>query len=379
MKAIVVGAGAWGLPAAAQLARRGHEVTLVDRYGPANALSSSPGPTRVWRYADPDPLLVRLGRRSRGAMDRLAAESGVETYRRVGLLWRDPEAVPALAAVLVEEGVDHELVLPTAVSERIPGLVPDERPAVWTPDAGCVLAAASLAAQLSLFRQAGGRQVMGRSVVELDPRDARVGLDDGSELSADVVVLAPGPGAVELLPLLGIDLELRPYAEQVVHFGDPERPAAYDDVPCLFDGPTDGQPGFYSMPTPGLGYKIGLNEHLRSVGPDDLDRTPDPDRTEQTRRRASGLGFLETRVLDAQVCVWTESPDHRFVVDRIDSVVLACGDSGAGFKFSALMGELLADLAEEATLPSDLAADVAALGLARDGLRASRPPRASGC
>ncbi|MFN7151113.1 MAG: FAD-dependent oxidoreductase, partial [Microthrixaceae bacterium] len=41
---VVVGAGAWGLPAAAELAGRGHRVTLVDRFGPANVWASSPGP-----------------------------------------------------------------------------------------------------------------------------------------------------------------------------------------------------------------------------------------------------------------------------------------------------------------------------------------------
>jgi nucleoside-diphosphate-sugar epimerase len=32
MRSIVIGAGAWGLPTAAELASRGHEVRLVDRY-----------------------------------------------------------------------------------------------------------------------------------------------------------------------------------------------------------------------------------------------------------------------------------------------------------------------------------------------------------
>jgi sarcosine oxidase len=47
VRCIVVGAGAWGLPAAAELAGRGHDVVLLDRHGIANPLSSSPGPTRL--------------------------------------------------------------------------------------------------------------------------------------------------------------------------------------------------------------------------------------------------------------------------------------------------------------------------------------------
>ena len=71
MRCVVVGAGAWGLPAATELARRGHAVTLVDRYGVGNLLSSSSGPTRLWRLTHPDAVRVRLAQRSVEAMDRL--------------------------------------------------------------------------------------------------------------------------------------------------------------------------------------------------------------------------------------------------------------------------------------------------------------------
>jgi glycine/D-amino acid oxidase-like deaminating enzyme len=369
--AIVVGAGAWGLPTAAQLALRGHEVTLIDRYGVANTLSSSPGPTRVWRHADTTPVLCRLGLRSVGAMDRLAARSKVEVYRRVGVLWRDHDP-SRLLMTLREEGVEHVEVEAADVGRWLPGLVPDERPAVWTPVGGCVLAAASMAAQARLFVDAGGR-LLQDEVVGLDAASGSLDLRTAGRMSADVVVVAPGPGAVMLLPMLGVSVPLWPRLEQVVHFGAVDAPHRYDDVPCLFEGEYDGGPSFYSMPTPGRGYKIGLDEQVRAWTPDDLDRTPSEERTQATALTAARLGFITDPVLDAQMCSWTDSPDGLFVVDRVDRFVLACGDSGAGFKFSALMGEVLADLAEGA----DPDADVACLGLARfDGPTA--PTRRSG-
>ncbi|WP_131816321.1 FAD-dependent oxidoreductase, partial [Mycolicibacterium porcinum] len=76
MTCAVIGAGAWGLPAAAELARRGHRVTLIDRYGPLNGLSSSAGSTRLWRLADPDPMRVRTAQRGVDAMRRLAERAG---------------------------------------------------------------------------------------------------------------------------------------------------------------------------------------------------------------------------------------------------------------------------------------------------------------
>lgn len=377
MRAVVVGAGAWGLPAAANLALRGHDVVLVDRYGPGNAYSSSSGPTRAWRVADLDPLLIRLGKRSVGAMDRLAARADTQVYRRVGLLWRDPAAAARLHPVLAGEAVAHYDVPAGSVGDYLPGLLPDGRDAVWLPDAGYVLAAESLAAQRRLLESHGGRIVIG-SVVSADIGDesAEVVLADGARLVGDVVILAPGPGARTLLRALGIDLELRTYTEQVVMFdGGSGRPD--DGLPCLFDGalPSDGTPAtasFYAMPTPGVGYKIGLDVTLREVEPGDLDRSPDAVRTDHTRRRAARLGFLAPRaglprVVQEQVCTWTASPDGLFVVDRRGPLVLACGDSGKGFKYSALMGEVLADLAEGA-VPDD---DVAALSLARFAATAS--------
>lgn len=370
--AIVVGAGAWGLPAAAQLALRGHEVTLVDRYGVANPLSSSPGPTRVWRHADTKPVLCRLGLRSVGAMDRLAERAGHEVYRQVGVLWRDHDP-SRLLATLRAEGVEHVEVEPPDVGRWLPHLRPDERPAVWTPLGGCVLAAASMAAQEQVFRAAGGRVVLDE-VADVDAARGTVDLREGGRIAAHVVVVAPGPGAVALLPMLGVDLPLAPRLEQVVHFGSADAPHRYDDVPCLFEGEYAASPGFYSMPTPGRGYKIGLDDPIRDWTPADLDRTPSAERTDATATEAARLGFITDPVLDAQVCSWTDSPDGLFVVDRIDRVVLACGDSGAGFKFSALMGEILADLAEGRD-PDD---DVASLGLGRFVGPVSPPTRSGG-
>jgi glycine/D-amino acid oxidase-like deaminating enzyme len=66
-------------------------------------------------------------------------------------------------------------------------------------------------------------------------------------------------------------------------------------------------------------------------------------------------------VLDAQVCTWTDSPDGRFVLDTLPGgIVVACGDSGEGFKFSALMGIVLADLAEGVRPDPDVASFSAA-------------------
>lgn len=366
MRCVVVGAGAWGLPAAAELAGRGHTVTLLDRHGVGNVLSSSPGPTRLWRLTHPDAVRVRLARRSIEAWERLEARSGRTVHLRRGLLWRDDESLPDVVAALRSEGVEHTEVAAADVARFFPGLRPDGRDAVWQQSAGPLLAAESLRAHAALFQAADGTTVIGAQVAGVETRadSVRVSCGDGSSYDADVVVLAPGPGAGPLLAGLGVDLPLRPQLEQVVHFGDPADRGAGDELPCLYDGPRADEPGVYTMATPGVGYKIGLDSPLRYLVPGDDDRTPDAALVARTTERVRrDLTAVHPYALDAQVCCWTVSPDGRFVIDTLagSRVVVACGDSGEGFKFSAVMGVILADLAEGAA-PD---ADVATFGLAR--------------
>ncbi|TQR83714.1 FAD-dependent oxidoreductase [Mycobacterium hodleri] len=380
MKCIVVGAGAWGLPAAAEMARRGHDVTLVDRHGPFNALSSSVGPTRLWRLADPNPARVRLARRGLEAMRRLADRANTEVFLTRGLVWRDDVSVPALLETLAAQDVQHIEVTAEDVGRFFPGLRPDGRDAVWQPAAGVVLAETSLRAQLLLLQKRGGATLFGHDVVDVDARTpgVRISFSDGRFIDADVAVLAPGPGAATLLSRVGVHVDLHPYLEQVVHFGDAADPHSSDALPGLFDGPTDRRPGVYGMPTPGRGYKIGLDTPLRDYQRSDEDRVPDPARTRAIRDFVcEGLASVPSTVVDEQVCVWTDSPDGSFVVDRLpEGVVFACGDSGEGFKYSALMGEVLADLAE-GDAPDD---DVAALSLERfaGGVPVRRGPHVMG-
>jgi sarcosine oxidase len=380
VKCVVIGAGAWGLPCAAELVRRGHAVTLIDRHGVLNPLSSSLGPTRLWRLADPDPARVRLAVRGVEAMQRLAARAGDSVFLTRGLLWRDDESMSAVLSTLSAMGIAHTTVEATDVGRFMPGLRADGRDAVWQPMAGVVLAEASLRLQLRMFESGSGSMIVRRNVVAVDRarNGVRVTFDDDDAVDADVTVIAAGPGATRLLATLGVEVGLHPYLEQVVHFGDPAHRGATDDFPCLFDGPSDERPGIYAMPSPGIGYKVGLDTPLRDYQDSDADRTPDPIRTAAIRDRVGNdIASVMPTVLDAQVCSWTDSPDGAFIIDRLDGgIVIACGDSGEGFKFSALMGEVLADLAEN----NNPDTDVAALSLARfaEGVPERSGPHALG-
>jgi sarcosine oxidase len=54
------------------------------------------------------------------------------------------------------------------------------------------------------------------------------------------------------------------------------------------------------------------------------------------------------RLVRAEVCLWTNTPDHHFVLGEHPwhrQVIVAAGCCGAAFKFVPVIGEIVADLA----------------------------------
>lgn len=351
-RAIVVGGGAWGLPAALRLQDCGWQVTVLERFETGGPLASSGGSSRLWRLADTQVWRARAMLGTLGAMERLSERLGELVFRRTGLLWRDDLSLPAVAEALDSIGQRYERVEPDQVGERFAGLRPDGRPALHVEQAGIVFADRLLSGVLRAFIEAGGDYRPQTRVARVDPGAGagRVTLEDGEVLESEQVLVSAGPGTAELLPGLGLSLPLTPYIEQVVYLGDPSLTPPAPDLCGLVDCPIGDEPGIYAMPNGDAGYKVGLDQPLRRLADgilgDDLDRAEVPDRTEAIRARiARDLTAVSPQVLATQVCTWTDSGDGDFIIGRLyDTVVLACGDSGEGFKYAAFMGEYLADL-----------------------------------
>jgi glycine/D-amino acid oxidase-like deaminating enzyme len=106
------------------------------------------------------------------------------------------------------------------------------------------------------------------------------------------------------------------------------------------------------------------------VDPLDVDRgLRDPDRAPvEAFLRRYVPGVAPDGCLRHAVCLYTMSPDEHFVVDRHPEhpqVSFAAGLSGHGFKFTSVLGEVLADLA----LDGRTALPIGFLACARPGLR----------
>jgi sarcosine oxidase len=334
-----------GLPTARALAQAGHEVTVLDRYGVGNRWSSSSGATRIWRYVDHDPDLVRLAFEMDAAWDHLEAQAGRPLREHQGVVARGLLADAARAAMVAVGGVRYEEVGPRRLAELFPEAAPRDTLTLWQPRSGIVLAAAALAAEADLLVRAGGRLRTGVEVQAIASRSGGgvvVHTDSGDHV-VDVAVVAAGPWAGRFAAELGLAVDLEPVVAQVSYF---RFDGPWRSRPVLMDDIGDPRQDFYALPTPGVGYKVGVDLPVHPWADGDLDREPRPandDAAVAVVRR--WLPGFDPTVVASDVCTWTESPDGRFVLGRFGDVVIGCGDSGGAFKWLPMFGEWLGGLA----------------------------------
>ena len=375
MRVVVVGLGVMGLSAAAELAARGHDVVGLDRGDVGNRLASSSGASRIYRLAHADRGWVRLAVWNHELWARLERDAERPLRWPRGLVWRGGLS-DGVADALAAEAVEHEVLDQTRQAAVFPELRwRPEMLSVWQPDAGAIRADEALFATAAKFQRSGGTIVSGATVIEISqPDGATSGVTVVAERArerqtwvADRVVLTPGPWAGPLLAELGVQVVLRPFLEQVTYVRGGDA-VPWADRPCVIDPPADASSfGFYAMPTPGIGYKIGIDDTIGAFDPDEPDRSPRQWREDEAvARLRAEISAFDATPIRSEVCAWTESADDGFVIDRVGEVFFGCGDSGQGFKFLPMFGQIFADLVEGRALPKGVAADVASLfGLSR--------------
>jgi len=374
---VVVGAGLAGAAAAAALTARGRSVCVLEAAAPAGLQGSSHGSARIFRRAYPDPFWAALTGRALVGWRDLEARSGQTLLRLPGGLDHGAARHPELVAqALTACGVPHELLGPAAATERWPGFR-FAGPVLFHPDAGPLDPERAVAAMLDLAR-AGGAVVATSTPVERiettgrgsgERRGVRVHTPSGT-VTAAVAVLAVGAWLPPLLDALGDPvltarvppLDVRQH--QVFHLPRrvPPRAGTVDDWPILVHQLAPGEGGtgpddadsLYGLPggrDAGDAGGIKVAEHDRGIPTTAAARDGVVD--EGSRRRVRDYverwlpGLVPEPYAEAS-CLYTNTPDERFLLDRAGPLVLASPCSGHGAKFAPVVGELIADLASGA-------------------------------
>lgn len=357
---IVLGAGGVGSASLYEAARRGARVVGIDRFCPPHDRGSSHGQTRVIRQAyfehsDYVPLLresYRLWRELESATDQtLFIETGL---LEVGPA--DGVVVPGVLQAAAAHRLEVEQLPASDIERRWPGLrVPPEQTGVFEPSAGYLRVEDCVAANLAAA-QAAGATLLADTVVHdwtADARGVRVRTSAG-EFAAGKLIVAAGPWAGALLYDLRLALTVRRKSLFWFAAATPRYDATAGFPVYLFELPHGV---FYGFPRLD-GHTMKVAEHTGGAtvtDPAQVNREVDP--VEERRVAdflAAHLPEVSSQLADHATCLYTMSPDEHFIVDRHPvhaNVVFAAGLSGHGFKFTPVLGRVLAELALDGATP----------------------------
>jgi sarcosine oxidase len=346
---VVVGGGAMGSAAAWQLAARGADVVLLERFAAGHTRGASHGTSRIFRLTYGERVYVELARQALLLWRQLEELSGTTLLTMTGGVNHGRLAdLTLLADALAASGEPGTWLEPGEAAERWPGLRYDGS-VFFHPDTGRLNADNAVATLQTLALKTGAEVRHETPVTGITVQDDRVEVRTRARTyRAPVAVVTAGAWTTKLLGGLLPLPPLRVTQEQPAHFapvGDLTWPA------FVHYGQNSGA-GVYGLAAPGEGVKVGLHGTGPEVDPDRRDFLPEPARLQALRRYVHDwLPGLDPDTFTPISCTYTTTPTTDFILDRVGPLVVGAGFSGHGFKFVPAIGRVLADLALGAGRP----------------------------
>jgi sarcosine oxidase len=351
----IVGAGVLGLAAGRALAARGRDVVILEQAEIGHRHSGSKGSCRIFRAGYREPGYVTAALQARDLWRDLETASGRQIlHPRPQLTFGT--GMRSIRDAMTAAGAPCELLTAAEAARRFPAIA-TSGPALLEADSAVIAADQALAALAG-----GSAQVRtGIRVTRLSDDGRQVTLHTtAGAVRARVAIVTAGPWSSGLLASAGVPLPGRPILEQVAYLRSPG--AAGDASAAASPRDEDSTPIFichadqvpYGLPVPGAQlYKIGIHQSGPATDPDTQDESADLELMRALARVARRyLPSYDPEPVATERCIYDNSPDEDFIVDRIGNVVIGCGTSGHGFKFGPLLGEWLADLATGTSEPA---------------------------
>lgn len=352
---VVAGLGGFGSSAAYHLARRGLRVLGLDPRPRAHADGSSHGESRIVRrvYFE-GAAYVPLLRRTYELWDELRGADGAPLLRRTGGLFMGAAGSRVLEGSVTTAqrwDLDHEVLDAAEVARKFPAMRPPAGTlSLYEPDAGVVSPEEAVTAHLMAAAGSGAELRHDEALTGWEATEAgvRVTTTRGSH-DTGALVLAPGRWAPDLIHGLAVPLVVE---ERVQHWFAPDVPGAF--APGRFPvwlWELGGGTSMYGVPALGPDGSVKAAVHFSARPPASWTSA------EVAAALAPLLPGLGDRHVRSARCWYTLTPDENFVIGPHPSsgrVLVACGFSGHGFKFTPVIGEVLADLVAAGSTSYDL-------------------------
>jgi sarcosine oxidase len=358
---IVLGLGGMGSAAAYHLASRGKRVLGLERFGPAHHFGSSHGDSRIIRQAYHEhPSYVPLAQRAYQLWEKLERDSGNTILCQTGGLMIGPPGSSVVEGAIMSAeryGLPYQVLNASELQQRFPLLRPRaNETAMYEACAGYLLPELAIQSHLQLAERNGADLHFHEPVSEWRAHTSRDGVTvktSRGEYEAAQLVIAPGAWAPDLLSNLEIPFQI---LRHVMIWLEPlagESGFQPDKFP-IYIWDVNGRDCFYGFPataTAAEGVKVAMHSGGLPCSADTIDRQiSDADVSEVRHHIQRFIPSLNGKCLRASACMYTMSPDQHFVLGvhpHHPQVLIAAGFSGHGFKFTCVIGEIIAELATD--------------------------------
>ena len=353
-----------GSASAYHLARRGKRVLGLEQFDLLHERGSSHGLTRIIRLAYHEhPSYVPLLRRAYELWHDLETDAGEPLLITTGSLEGGPEDGATFRGALEAaelHDLPHEVLDAGEIRRRYPAYSGFESSThvVYQPDGGFLLAERTILAHVN------GALAAGADLRFREPVSSWEAVGDGVRVTtergtyeADRLVICAGAWARDLVPSLA---DLAMPERQVLAWIQPMHGELFEPerFPVFLIDVEEGS--YYGFPIYDVpGFKFGKYHHLgEPMDPSDPDRSVRPD--DEAGLRAFAARYFPDATgptVMLKACMFTNSPDEHFLIDRLPDapqVSLFAGESGHGYKFASVVGEIMADLAIDGATRHDI-------------------------
>lgn len=361
MKAIIVGAGINGLTTAIELKRRCHDVVLIDPGPSPHPLAASTDISKAVRAAyGTDEDYTELAERSIIRWRKWNEQFDADLYHETGVMFiRSDKMKPGdyeyeSCKVFEQRGHQFERIDSTQLRQRYPAWNAQEyQDGFLEPEAGYAESGRVVATLLAHAQSSGVEFVANCRFVSLNENLGRIRgivLNDGRRIDGDCVVMAVGAWTPYLLPFT--KNFFRATGHPVFHL-KPDQPALFAPERFPVFGADVSTTGYYGFPLNRDGVvKVANHGPGREMSPES------PDRVVTAEEEKSLREFLEktfpplakASIVYSRICLYCDTYDGHFWIapdPERPGLILATGDSGHGFKFAPVLGEITADAVEE--------------------------------
>jgi sarcosine oxidase len=342
-----------GSAIACHLARMGKTVLGLEQFGIPNDHGSSHGGTRIIRlaYAE-NAAYVPLLQRSYTWWRELEREAGTRLLTMTGSLDVGPEGSWICSGAresCVRHDLPYRVLSGREINTRFPAYrVNETHTGVWQPDGGILDPERCVAEQVRQARQSGATILDHVTVTEWSSDSDRVAVTTSAgRFIGRHLVLAAGPWMPKLVEVLAPLLTVE---RQVMGWFEPTDPTLAEPGRFPVANLLDGEQRIATYPdVGGAGVKVMISGHRHQVcDADRIDRRIDAIDLALLQDAARNcLAITGPRPHHAATCLYTNTADGRFIVDRHpdhDNVVLVSACSGHGFKFCGAIADATGDL-----------------------------------